>query len=65
MPQRWLLVRSEQATKREQQAVTKNLVKNGTLELKQFQQLCKKRFAYQQDVEQALAEFSRGLAYCG
>ncbi|WP_189618559.1 IS1634 family transposase, partial [Oceanisphaera arctica] len=29
---------------------------------KQFQKLCKKRFACQQDAEQALAEFSRGLS---
>lgn len=62
VPQRWLLVRSEQATKREQQTVTKNLLKTGTRELKQFQQLCKKRFACQQDAEQALAEFCGGLS---
>jgi transposase len=62
VPQRWLLVRSEQATKREQQTVTRNLLKTGTRELKQFQKLCKKRFACQQDAEQALAEFSRGLS---
>lgn len=61
VPQCWLLVRSEQVTKHEQQIVTRNLLKTGTRELKQFQKLCKKRFACQQDEEQALAEFSRGL----
>ena len=57
VPQRWLMVRSEQATHREQKTVTKNLLKTGTQELKQFQKLCKKVFAWQQDAEQALADF--------
>lgn len=61
VPQRWLLVRSDQARKREQQTVMKNQLKTGTRELKQFQQLCKHRFACRQDAEQALATFCREL----
>ena len=62
VPQRWLMVRSEQATHREQKTVTKNLLKTGTQELKQFQKLCKKAFACQLDAEQVLVEFCSGLS---
>lgn len=62
VPQRWLMVRSEQATHREQKTVIKNLLKTGTQELKQFQKLCKKAFACQQDAEQALADFCSNLS---
>jgi transposase len=59
--QRWLLVQSRQAAKREQQTLEKNLLKDTTKELKQFAKLCKKRFACQQDAEQALEEFRNTL----
>lgn len=59
--QRWLLVQSRQAAKREQQTLEKNLLKDTTKELKQFAKLCKKRFACQKDAEQALAEFKKTL----
>lgn len=61
VPQRWLVVRSEQATHREHKTVLKNLLKTGTQELKQFQKLCKKPFACPSDAEQALADFCREL----
>ena len=60
--QRWLLVRSEQATKREQATLKKNLLKNTTEEQKQFQKLCQKCFACQKDAEQALADFRKRLS---
>ena len=56
------MVRSEQATHREQKTVIKNLLKTDIQELKQFQTLCKKAFSCQQDAEQALADFCSGLS---
>ena len=61
VPQRWLLVRSEQATKREQHTLDKNLLKESTRELKAFAKLCQKRFACRADAEQALRDFESRL----
>ena len=43
--QKWLILRSEQATKREQQTLARNLLKSSEKEHKQFIKLCKQRFA--------------------
>lgn len=51
--QKWLLVHSEQATKREEATFYKNLDKNITKELKALGQLMKKPFACAIDAEQA------------
>ena len=61
VPQKWLVLRSEQATKREQHTLDKNLKKESENEQKQFLKLCKKQFACQADAEQALAEFIKTL----
>jgi len=59
--QRWLLVRSEQASHREQQTLAKNLLKESTRELKAFAKLSAQRFACQSDAETALRRFSDSL----
>jgi len=61
VPQRWLLLKSEQATHREQHTVEKHLTKDSMAELKRFQKFCKKRFACEQDAKQALEEFMSSL----
>lgn len=55
--QRWLLVHSEQATKREEITFYKNLEKNVANEIRALNKLCKKPFACDADAEQALNEF--------
>ncbi len=61
VPQRWLLVRSEQASYREQQTLAKNLLKESTRELKAHTKLCAQRFACQRDGEAALHHFEASL----
>ena len=55
--QRWLLVNSEQATKREEATFYKNLDKNLTKELRSLAQLAKKQFACTTDAQKAMSEF--------
>lgn len=55
--QKWLLVHSEQATKREEITFYKNLDKNAAKELKALGQLMKKEFACAMDAEQAMDDF--------
>ena len=59
--QKWLIVRSEKATKREEATFNKNLKKNGEKEAKAFDKLCKKRFACQKDAQKALDDFRTKL----
>src|SRR5690606_27273613 len=59
--QRWLLVRSEQASHREQQTLAKNLLKDSTRELKAFGKLCAQRFACEVDAQAELARFAASL----
>ena len=63
--QKWLLIHSEQATKREQVTFYKNLDKNITKELKALGQLKKKQFACAVDAEQAMShiELARWADY--
>ncbi|MBG6240324.1 MAG: IS1634 family transposase [Candidatus Symbiopectobacterium sp. Clec_Harlan] len=61
IPQRWLLVRSEQASQREQKTLFKKLLKESTRELKAFAKLCAQHFACQTDAENALQHFVSGL----
>ncbi|WP_282249841.1 IS1634 family transposase [Vibrio campbellii] len=57
--QRWLLVHSEQATKREEITFYKNLEKNVAKEIKSLNKLSKKPFACETDAELALNEFEK------
>ena len=61
VPQRWLLVHSEQASQREQKTLAKNLLKTSSRELKAFAKLCTQRFACQTDAEAELGRFRAGL----
>jgi transposase len=63
VPQKWLVVHSNQACKREHKTLEKNLLKNSTKELKAFQKLTKKRFSCQNDAAQALATFQKTLRW--
>lgn len=56
--QKWFLIHSEQATKREEETFYKNLDKNITKELKVLGQLMKKQFACVVDAEQAMSDFA-------
>lgn len=59
--QRWLLIKSEQAKKRESLTVEKHLAKDTKAELKQFIKLCKQPFACEADAKQALKQFQSRL----
>lgn len=52
--QKWLLVRSDQAYKREQHNLNKRMLKAGELARKSFKRLCQQRFACEQDAKQAI-----------
>jgi transposase len=57
--QKWLLINSEQATKREEITFYKNLEKSLTKELKQLNKLMSKPFACKEDAKLALDEFEQ------
>ena len=59
VPQRWLLVRSEQATKREMATWEKKLEKLRQSEVKAFEKLMKKDFACELDARAAADEFEQ------
>lgn len=63
--QRWLLVNSEQATKREEATFYKNLDKSLTKELKALTQLKKKPFACETDAQQAMNDFAHQCQLLG
>lgn len=52
--QRWLLVRSEQAKKREQYTLDKQMLKESTAAIKSFNKLNRQRFSCAQDADKAL-----------
>ncbi|MGL0975355.1 IS1634 family transposase, partial [Vibrio vulnificus] len=57
--QRWLLVHSEQATKREEITFFKNLEANIAKEIKALRKLSKKPFACEVDAELAFNDFKK------
>ncbi|MBA2138610.1 IS1634 family transposase, partial [Salmonella enterica subsp. houtenae serovar 44:z36,[z38]:-] len=61
VPQRWLLLRSEQASHREQKTLTRNLLRDSIRELKAFSRLCARRFACPTDAQTELARFDASL----
>ena len=63
VPQKWLLLTSEQARKRELHTLTKNLLKSTEASLKQFQRLCQNRFSCEADALAALAAFAKEQPY--
>lgn len=61
VPQRWLMLRSEQASQREQKTLTRKLLRDSTRELKAFSRLCARRFSCPADARDELARFEASL----
>ncbi len=63
VPQKWLFIRSAQATKREQHTLCKNILKSTEQSMKSFNKLCRETFACAQDAEKALARWLKEQDY--
>jgi transposase len=59
VPQRWLLVRSEQAYKREQHSLNKRMLKQADAERKTFKKLAQQAFACETDANNAVAQWRK------
>ena len=57
--QRWLLIRSEQACKRERKTLDKKMLKTTQQSIKAFKKLCRQRFACTTDANKALADWEK------
>jgi len=57
--QRWLLIRSEQASKREQHTFDKKALKTSTQSMKTFKKLSQQRFGCEKDARKALADWEK------
>lgn len=55
------MLRSEQASQREQKTLTRNLLRESTRELKAFSRLCARRFSCPADARDELARFEASL----
>jgi len=62
--QKWLLIRSEQAYKREQHSLNKRMLKAGEVARKSFKQLCQQRFACAQDAQRAVMKWQSKQVVC-
>lgn len=62
--QKWLLIRSEQAYKREQHNLNKRMVNAGEKARKEFKKLCQQRFACGKDAWQALEKWRKKQQIC-
>lgn len=62
--QKWLLIRSEQAYKREQHNLNKRMLKAGESARKSFKQLCQQRFACAKDAQSAIIKWRGKQAVC-
>ena len=61
--QRWLLIRSEQARKREGHHLNKRMLKQAEIERKSFKVLCQREFACEQDAQQAVEQWRQKQRY--
>jgi transposase len=61
--QRWLVVKSLIAQRKELQTLNKNFLKKSELEMKQFQKLCGRAFSCESDGLKAFEEFKKKLRY--
>jgi len=61
--QRWLLVRSEQAKKREQYTLDKRMIKESTSSLKSFKKLTRERYSCALDANKALDKWLKTQDY--
>jgi len=59
VPQRWLLVRSEQAYKREQHNVNKRMLKQAEVARKLFKKLAQEEFACETDANSAITQWRK------
>jgi transposase len=59
VPQRWLLVRSEQAYKREQHSLNKRMLKQAETERKTFKKLAKQIFACETDAHYGVSQWRK------
>ena len=59
VPQRWLLVRSEQAYKREQHSLNKRMLKQAEAERKTFKKLPQQAFACETDAHHAISQWQK------
>lgn len=57
--QKWLLIKSEQAGKRERHTQKKSILKNTQVSMKSFKKVCQKTYACQSDALSALSEWER------
>lgn len=62
--QKWLLIRSEQAYKREQHNLNKRMLKAGEQARKSFKTLCQQRFACAQDAQNAMVKWQGKQTVC-
>jgi transposase len=62
--QHWLLVRSEQAQKRERHTLDKRMLKQAEQSRKSFKKLCQLEFACEDDANQALAQWRAKQTVC-
>ena len=63
VPQKWLLIKSEQARKREKHTQKKTILKNTQASMKSFKKLCQNTYACQSDALSALSEWERKQNY--
>ena len=63
VPQRWLVVRSEQAFKRELHSLDKRMLKKADDERKTFKKLCQQEFACEADASNALSQWCKKQRY--
>ena len=61
--QKWLFIRSAQATKRERHTLHKNILKSTEQSMKSFNKLCRQTFACDQDAEKALVRWLKEQDY--
>ncbi|WDE03230.1 IS1634 family transposase [Thalassomonas viridans] len=61
--QRWLLIRSEQARKRERHNLDKRILKKADAERKTFKKLCQQEFACEQDAQKAIEHWRQKQVY--
>ena len=61
--QRWLLVRSEQAMKREQYTLDKRMLKESSASLKSFKKLTRERYSCELDASKSLNKWLRAQDY--
>ena len=59
--QRWVVVYSPQAYHRAQKTIDKHCVKQSTVELSNFNKLCKREFSCEKDAHESLAHFESSL----